>query len=84
MTIVSFESTDPSLNILALADTMDTQQFGGYHLERQQRPLCCHLTLMPPHANTVTDFLTSNTLRSVTLAVSLLLIHYLLLVVTLE
>src|SRR5689334_9543043 len=29
-----------------------------WHIERQQKPDCLHMTLMPPHANTADQFLT--------------------------
>jgi len=55
MSIISFESTDPKLNIYCVADVMEETY--NWKMERQQRPDCLHVTLMPPHASTADQFL---------------------------
>eukprot|EP00164_Ancoracysta_twista_P005606 GFYU01007687.1.p1 GENE.GFYU01007687.1~~GFYU01007687.1.p1 ORF type:complete len:518 (-),score=170.19 GFYU01007687.1:304-1857(-) len=47
MSLVSFESTDSAIDVLVLADLMEKH---GWHIERQQKPPCIHMTVMPPHA----------------------------------
>eukprot|EP01094_Clydonella_sp_ATCC50884_P024283 TRINITY_DN6047_c0_g1_i1.p1 TRINITY_DN6047_c0_g1~~TRINITY_DN6047_c0_g1_i1.p1 ORF type:complete len:231 (-),score=68.34 TRINITY_DN6047_c0_g1_i1:267-959(-) len=55
MTIVSMGSTTPDLHILALADVMQDKY--GWKIERQHRPYCLHLSVMPPHAKVADEFL---------------------------
>lgn len=52
--ILAFHATNPQLNVLAVADYMETF---GWGLERQQHPTCCHMTIMPSHAGKVPTFL---------------------------
>jgi len=46
MTCFAFRSTDPSLEILAVADVMEEK---GWKIERQQEPACLHCTILPHH-----------------------------------
>lgn len=54
MTLIAFESHDAQVDILAVADALEEN---GWHMERQQRPNCLHLTVMPPHAKVCDKFL---------------------------
>lgn len=57
MAILAFESTDPAVNVFALADVMKKEY--NWDVATQQKPNCLHLTLMPPHADHVDGFLNS-------------------------
>jgi len=46
MTSLAIASDDPSLNILVLADEMETY---GWKIERQQLPDCLHFSIFPYH-----------------------------------
>merc|ERR1712127_491359 len=48
MTGFAIQSTDPAVNILAVADVMETK---GWKMERQANPDCLHCSIMPAHAN---------------------------------
>eukprot|EP00750_Incisomonas_marina_P026956 INCI6050.5.p1 GENE.INCI6050.5~~INCI6050.5.p1 ORF type:complete len:630 (+),score=111.76 INCI6050.5:85-1974(+) len=48
MTGFAFQSVDPEVNILAVADVMETK---GWKMERQSNPPCLHCSIMPAHAN---------------------------------
>jgi hypothetical protein len=55
MSVIAFTSTEPNLNIHIIADTME--KLYKWKLERQHKPACVHLTVMPNHAHTVDAFL---------------------------
>lgn len=52
--LFAYESTDPALNIYAVADRMAAK---GWHIDRQQKPACIHLTINPGHAHVVETYL---------------------------
>lgn len=49
----AFESTDRKVDILAVADAMETR---GWKMERQQDPPCLHCSVMPMHVATAPQF----------------------------
>ncbi len=51
--IIAFRSIDKNVNVLAVADRLESR---GWSLERQQLPSCCHMTIMPSHADKVEIF----------------------------
>lgn len=55
MSIISFASVDPKINILAVADVM--KDVYGWNCERQQLPDSIHLSLMPNHAKIAAKFI---------------------------
>eukprot|EP00127_Corallochytrium_limacisporum_P002279 Clim_evm67s109 gene=Clim_evmTU67s109 len=55
-TLLSFTTTNPDqMSIYAVADVLEDKY--GWHMERQQKPDCLHLTIMPPHIETHKQFL---------------------------
>ncbi|WP_128894976.1 pyridoxal phosphate-dependent decarboxylase family protein [Longirhabdus pacifica] len=46
MSVFAYRSTDPKLNIFAVADRLEAR---GWHIDRQQRPECLHCMVMPGH-----------------------------------
>eukprot|EP01096_Ripella_sp_DP13-Kostka_P002803 TRINITY_DN138_c3_g1_i1.p1 TRINITY_DN138_c3_g1~~TRINITY_DN138_c3_g1_i1.p1 ORF type:complete len:565 (+),score=273.73 TRINITY_DN138_c3_g1_i1:66-1697(+) len=54
MSIISFASVDPKINILAVADVM--KDVYGWNCERQQLPDSIHLSLMPNHSKIASKF----------------------------
>ncbi len=44
--VFAWRSTDPRLSSFALADQLERR---GWHVDRQHRPDCVHLTVMPAH-----------------------------------
>lgn len=54
MTAFAIGSSTPEVNIMALADAMETK---GYKIERNQYPDSIHCTIMPHHIPIVEDLL---------------------------
>ncbi|XP_004364537.2 sphingosine-1-phosphate lyase 1 [Capsaspora owczarzaki ATCC 30864] len=52
--LVSFLSTDPTVDILAVADVMEET---GWRIERQRKPSSIHLSVMPQHAKIADKFI---------------------------
>ena len=50
MTAFAVMSSDPNLNIMAVADVMETK---GFKMERQQLPNSIHFSMIPSHATIV-------------------------------
>lgn len=62
MSIVSWTARDEfkaRLNVFAVADVLDKQH--GFKVECQQNPTCLHVTLTPPHAAIVDEFVQGQT-----------------------
>ena len=56
MTCFAIVSDDAAaINILAVADAME--RLGGWKMERQQNPVCLHVSVLPQHARIVDKFL---------------------------
>jgi sphinganine-1-phosphate aldolase len=55
MSIISFASTEAAIDILAVADVMESKY--GWSMERQQCPPSLHFSLMPSHGKFVEDLL---------------------------
>lgn len=53
-TIVTWGSTAKDIDVYAVADQMEAR---GWHLDRQQRPACVHMTVMAQHVPVVDDYL---------------------------
>lgn len=52
--IVTWGSASADVDVYAVADQMEQR---GWHMDRQQRPACVHLTVMAQHAPVVDDYL---------------------------
>ncbi|EGD81000.1 sphingosine-1-phosphate lyase 1 [Salpingoeca rosetta] len=52
MTAFAVISTNPSVDIQAVADVMESK---NWKVERQQNPTCLHFSIMPHHANAADD-----------------------------
>ena len=62
MSIVSWAAREEfasRLNVFAVADVLDKQH--GFKVECQQNPTCLHVTLTPPHAAVVDEFVKGQT-----------------------
>jgi sphinganine-1-phosphate aldolase len=57
MTIVAFQSVDPSIDLMAVADIMEDEY--GWCLPRQHNPVSLHLSVVPAHAETCDEFLSN-------------------------
>jgi sphinganine-1-phosphate aldolase len=56
MTIISFTARSPdTLSVYAIADHMEQK---GWKMERQRKPDCIHMTIMPQHVKTSEQFIT--------------------------
>nr|KAG5710808.1 hypothetical protein BaRGS_026959 [Batillaria attramentaria] len=54
MTCFAVGSNDPEVNILAVADVMETK---GWKIERQQKPDCMHCSILPHHKHSSSKLL---------------------------
>eukprot|EP00912_Choanoflagellata_sp_UC4_P000890 UC4_evm3s547 len=54
MTAFAIKSTQPQVNILAVADVMEKH---GWKMERQQKPDCLHCSIMPHHKDSADRFI---------------------------
>lgn len=54
MSVFSFRSRDPEVNILAVGDQMENR---GWHIDRLQRPDALHAMVTPRHADVVDAYL---------------------------
>lgn len=54
MSLLAFDSTDPDLDVFALAGRLEEK---GWHVDRQQKPSCLHLTLTAHHQTVRERFL---------------------------
>jgi sphinganine-1-phosphate aldolase len=55
LSLLAFGSTDPKVNIFAVADAMETK---GWKMERQPNPDCIHCTVMLQHVESSKRFVT--------------------------
>jgi sphinganine-1-phosphate aldolase len=53
-TLFAWTTSDPRLDAYAVADVLQDR---GWHVDRQHRPACIHLTVMPQHLPVVDDYL---------------------------
>lgn len=54
MTILAFRSADPDMDVFSIASRLEQK---GWHMDRQQKPACLHVTLTAHHATVKDRFL---------------------------
>ncbi len=54
MTILAFRSVDPGVDVFSIASRLEEK---GWHMDRQQKPPCLHVTLTAHHATVKDAFL---------------------------